>query len=96
LPAPLASETEVVNNPVTGEAVAGDAGPWMKTTPVKVAVNPGGRLPVPHSMAVNETATEVKPYPPLVQKAPSAPRATLTLEVKFQPVGAINVTVDIA
>jgi hypothetical protein len=62
-PAPLASATEVVYNPVTGAADLGDAGPWMSTVAAvaKVAVNPGGRVPVPHSIAVNETATVVNP-----------------------------------
>jgi hypothetical protein len=98
-PLPLASAIEVVNTPVTGEADLGDAGPWMLTTPpVKVAVNPGGRLPVPHSRAVFETATLVKPYPAAAHQVFNAPRVSATLEasVKFQPVGATNVTVVIA
>jgi hypothetical protein len=94
-PEALASETEVVNNPVTGAAVATDAGPWMSTSVVKVAVNPGGRLPVPHSIAVKETAMVVKAYPALVQNVAAVVvvSATLAPVVKFQPVGAINVTV---
>jgi len=99
-PLALASETEVVNTPVTGAAVAGDDGPWTKTVPAaaNVAVNPGGRLPVPHSIAVKETATVVNPYPAALHHVPVLPMvsATLALVVKFQPVGDMNVTVCIA
>jgi hypothetical protein len=98
-PLPLASEIEVVNTPVTGAEAFGDAGPWMLTTPpVKVAVNPGGRLPVPHSIAVFETATPVKPYPAAAHQVFNSERrsAPLPAFVKFQPVGATNVTVVIA
>lgn len=102
-PLPLASATEVVNTPVTGEAAFGDAGPWMKTlfAAPKVAVNPGGRAPVPHSIAVKETATAVKPYRAAAHQvlalfAPLRGSSVLPVVVKFQPVGAINVTVVIA
>jgi len=63
-PVALASETEVVNTPVTGADAAGDAGPWMSTVPAdpNVPVNPGG-IPVAdvHSIAVSETAEVLNP-----------------------------------
>jgi hypothetical protein len=102
-PAPLASAIEVLNTPVTGAAVAGDTGPCTLTDPAEanVALNPGGSVPVPHSIAVKETAMAVKPYPALVHqefKLPPPERASSAFApvVKFQPVGAINVTCVIA
>ena len=83
--------------PVTGGAEAGDEGPWMSTVPVNVALNPGGREPVPHSMALVEIATAVKPDPPDGQNglvfAGNPPNPPFPAVEKFQPAGAMNVTV---